>query len=621
MLLRFSIISLVSLLSGGALTSVAFSAEQTSAATLPAQANAESPRYGWITGPDGWYVTQSSTPFGQAGMERILRLDFDGGQSASPPWADTRYSESDAYFSPDGARVCFVSNRPAPAVPANGASTTAASADIWCAELSDTGWTPARHLPEPVNSPATEYSPVLTSDGAIWFASDRPGGHGMGDLYRAMPQADGSWQVDNLGPTINSPYGEWNLELSPNGDMLLIEASHRAENRSVPGDLWLSRRADNSWSAPVPLSRLNTRGSELMARFQSGSEVVYGSGSGTEFQLKQASLQDFEPLPPTLAALSRSAHQLVLLDPQTLAVRQRFNVGTGPHEIASSADGRFAVVPSHGTHPRPHEQPIQPQELRWQAGISDGLSVLDLVSGEQTLLTLENCPQAHGAATTAQGERMWITCEGDGSLREINPQTAEQVARIELAPGVHKVMYLPASKLLVASNPDRGEVSLVRLESGEVITTVTGKGAEALAATADESALWVANGFEPSVCRIETKSGRNTGCWPSGGSFPIALAVDEARGLVWIARSGSSDLAALSLDGHQISREIPLPSPPLGMALDAVHGRLYLTLPRLNEVIMLDIDSGEIIRRQTGIMEADDLDLIPAAAFASPPDT
>ena len=142
-----------------------------------------------------------------------------------------------------------------------------------------------------------------------------------------------------------------------------------------------------------------------------------------------------------------------------------------------------------------------------------------------------------------------------------------------------------------------------------------------LAASADEASLFVVNAQARTVCRIGLPAFEMINCFPTGGAFPIAAAVDSQAGVLWLARLGSTDLAGLSLDTAEQVTHIELPSPPLGLALDARDGQLYVTLPRDNAVLRIDTASGEVSARATGIMEADDLDLLPPAVFEAGPDT
>ena len=57
------------------------------------------------------------------------------------------------------------------------------------------------------------------------------------------------------------------------------------------------------------------------------------------------------------------------------------------------------------------------------------------------------------------------------------------------------------------------------------------------------------------------------------------------------------------------------------MAFDARNRRLYVGLPRRNEVLLIDADTAETLAVTDDIMEVDDIDLVPAAHFMFAPDT
>ncbi len=185
------------------------------------------------------------------------------GEPAPAPFSG-QYSDSDPFVSPDGQWLYFVSTRPA------GVPDDEQDADIWRYSLADEG-RPERLA---INSPAAEYSPVVTASGSIYFASARQGGTGQGDLYCAAPVAGGFAPARLLGPALNSPTGEWNLWVSPDETEMIFEASARTTNVSAAGDLYYSWRTDAGWTAATPIRALNSRDSDLMPRLHPDGELL-----------------------------------------------------------------------------------------------------------------------------------------------------------------------------------------------------------------------------------------------------------------------------------------------------------------------------------------------------------
>lgn len=570
--------------------------------------NTPMPEYGLVEGPDGAYLTRRDGAWGESTQSRIIFYD-NSGASRTPTFARTDANEAHFFFDTEGQVGYFTSDR-----------ANKGDMDIWTVQWRNNRWRKPLRLPEPVNSPQAEYSPVIGPDGVLYFASTRLVDRGQGDIYEAR-RAEDFWSVERLSDAVNSEHGEWNIGFSLDGAVMFVEASERNSNISALGDLYASRHTSAGWTASVPLSRLNTNGSELMVRALDGGAMVYASSSGDDVDLVAAAPEDLRFIAPSLAAVSRSSGSVRILDPLTLVERARIPVGEGPHDIASSEDGRTAIVPLLGRFPAPHENPILPSQLRWVSRPSAGFTVVDLVTGEHKTFPMENCREPHGAAITAQGRRAWITCEDVGEIREINPQTGETLNSFKTGKGVHKVMLLADKRMLAASNPDTGEAYLINLVSGDTSNFETGAGAEGLAASLDETTLWVAQNAAGTVCAIDVDTKTQTDCHSTGGAFPIALAVDEVAKTLWVLHNASSDLSAMSLDTGEITNKISLPSPPLGMAFNAAARRLYVTMPRRNEVIVIDADTLQILETASNVMEGDDLDLIPSTQFQSPPDT
>lgn len=230
------------------------------------------PEYGLVKGPDGYYLTRQDGEWGKPNKSAIWFYSFDDDDAVKPVWANHDADESDFYYTKEKSLGCFISNR------------KNHNADIWCVAWRDGAWGSPEKLEAPINSSASEFSPVIRPNGDIYFASDRDGGYGLGDLYRAR-QIDGAWTVENMGPEINSPGGEWNLEISPHGNHLIFETSHRETNVSIAGDLYVAENQHGKWSATGPIKALNTAGSELMLRYLDNHTVVFTRSSGGDADL------------------------------------------------------------------------------------------------------------------------------------------------------------------------------------------------------------------------------------------------------------------------------------------------------------------------------------------------
>lgn len=199
---------------------------------------------------DLWFVR--SSPQFRGWRLKVSRCTRSGWSTASDAPIAGDGVEADPWFSRDGRAVWFISTRTSDGVKGRGL-------DIWRATRDRAGrWGAPQRLPEPINSAGNEWFPRLDRDGWLYFGSDRPGGLGRTDIWRARELRGGRWTVENLGPEINSEGDEYEALPSPDGRWLLLSAD----------GYYRSDRTGGGWSKRVRLgSEINGNGSEIGAAF------------------------------------------------------------------------------------------------------------------------------------------------------------------------------------------------------------------------------------------------------------------------------------------------------------------------------------------------------------------
>lgn len=193
--------------------------------------------------------------------------------------------EADPFFSADGSRLEFISSRPRP-------DPKRTDLDLWHVERDAAGtWGTPVAYPEPVNSSATEWFPRPGPDGWLYFGSNRPGGLGGNDIWRARQDAAGRWSVENLGPAINTAADEYEPLPSADGKRLIVMA----------GDgLYESRKTAAGWGAKKKLGpEVTANGTEIGAVFSpSGRSLLFsrdtkGPDSGEFFVWHETGEEDW----------------------------------------------------------------------------------------------------------------------------------------------------------------------------------------------------------------------------------------------------------------------------------------------------------------------------------------
>jgi hypothetical protein len=158
------------------------------------------------------------------------------------------------------------------------------SGDIWVTTRASTAdsWGPPRNLGPIVNSASADSVPKLSADGlSLFFASSRPGGFGMRDVWMSTRLSRSEpWQAPvNLGPAVNTQHNEWCPGISPDGLTLIV-------NSTRPGglggeDLWVTTRVTRSspWRSLVHLDeRINSPGEDAKPEFSAdGATLLFMS--------------------------------------------------------------------------------------------------------------------------------------------------------------------------------------------------------------------------------------------------------------------------------------------------------------------------------------------------------
>jgi hypothetical protein len=176
--------------------------------------------------------------------------------------------EADPWFTHDGHTLYFISTRSTDGIQGRGL-------DLWrVSRDASKKWQAPERLPKPISSAAREWFPRIGADGWLYFGSDRPGGLGKTDLWRAR-EADGKWSVENLGPSINTPANEYEAEISPDGKTMIV----------MTGDgLYESALREGRWQPRHRLpAMINVNATEVGALFSpSGQSLLFARDTGPE---------------------------------------------------------------------------------------------------------------------------------------------------------------------------------------------------------------------------------------------------------------------------------------------------------------------------------------------------
>lgn len=210
-------------------------------------------------------------------------------------FSDPRYSDSDPQISGDGRELWFVSDRPL-----EGAGAPRPDLNVWRVRRAGEGWS----APEPVaqaNSAGVELGPEVHA-GVLTFNSTRRGGPGGLDIWSA-PLAGGSAPTP-LPEPVNSRFNEGDFTLSPDGRVALFWSDRPGGHGG--GDIWMSVRTGEGWEEAVNLGPVvNSKGFDFTPSFSADGRTLFFAST------REGAMADIYAAPvsavPVLAAALRQA--------------------------------------------------------------------------------------------------------------------------------------------------------------------------------------------------------------------------------------------------------------------------------------------------------------------------
>ncbi|MBC7921754.1 MAG: PD40 domain-containing protein [Ferruginibacter sp.] len=218
---------------------------------LGAPINSPATEYGPVISADEsvlMYTTLKSS-IDKATAVRTETEDILIAQKEADAWGaprsiglNTKSNIGSVGLSPDGQRLLlYVGGR------------NANNGDLFISQLTGRQWGAPVKLNGKVNSSYQENSGSVTPDEkTLYFSSNRPGGLGGYDVYRATKNDRGEWDhVVNLGAPVNSRYDEDAPFIHPDRKTLYFSANGR--NSMGGNDVFRSVYENGTWSVPSNL--------------------------------------------------------------------------------------------------------------------------------------------------------------------------------------------------------------------------------------------------------------------------------------------------------------------------------------------------------------------------------
>lgn len=284
-----------------------------------------------------------------------------------------------------------------------------------------------------------------------------------------------------------------------------------------------------------------------------------------------------------LAVVHKDVHRMALYDADTGGELAVFPTGTGPHEVAVSGDGRWAVATDYGT----------------QGPGGSTLTVVDLERGQAAGTIALPYARPHGAKFLPDHRTLVVTAERDGKLLLVDVPRGEVTG--ELATGQrtsHMVSLSPDGRTAYTANITDGTLSIVPLDGSAATIVPVGSQTEAINTAPDGRTVWLGSNNTGMVFVVDVAAGRvvdsvQTAGWP----YRIEFTPDTRLAIVTNPEAGEVRLIdAVTRQVRSVVSTGP-GSQPFGIAVDPRGNRAWITLRGSGEVAEIALPEGAITRR------------------------
>lgn len=296
-----------------------------------------------------------------------------------------------------------------------------------------------------------------------------------------------------------------------------------------------------------------------------------------------------------LLALSKAAHTLAIVDPATLKVLARIPVGTDPHEVVASTDGKTAYVCIYG------------------GGSFYEINVIDLVA-QKPLTNIDTRPLYGPHDIAFVDGKAWFTAEGSKAIGRYDPQSG----KLDWSMGTgqdrtHMIHVTADGKKIYTTNMSSGTVSILTgtlIQPGqnappnakpreEWIQTVipTALGSEGFDVSPDGGELWTAASSDGTISVIDLAAKKLKTKIDAKvlGANRLKFTPDGKQAFVSSLSTG--ELTVVDAASHKEIKRLKLGRGAAGILMDPEGGRAFVACSADNYIAVVDLKTLEVVNR------------------------
>lgn len=291
----------------------------------------------------------------------------------------------------------------------------------------------------------------------------------------------------------------------------------------------------------------------------------------------------------SLLALSKTNHTLAIVDPASLKVLAHVPVGSDPHEVIASADGKTAYVTIYG------------------GGSLHEINVIDIVA-QKPLMNIDTRPLFGPHGIVFVNGKVWFSAEGSKAIGSYDPSSNKLDWSMGTGQDRTHMIYVTAdTKKIYTTNISSGTVSILsdtivtppfpgakpREEWTQTIIP-TAKGSEGFDVLPDGSELWTASSENGviSVIDLNTKTLKTKIDAKVQGANRLKFTTDGKMAFISSLQSG--DLTVYDVASRKEIKRIKIGHGAAGILMDPNGSRIFVACTPDNYVAVIDLKTLEV---------------------------
>lgn len=285
----------------------------------------------------------------------------------------------------------------------------------------------------------------------------------------------------------------------------------------------------------------------------------------------------FQSHQSALLVLNKSESTLAIIDPATLKVLARVPTGEAPHELAASADGRFAFVCNYGTGDRP----------------GSTISVIDIDARKEIKrVDLGALLRPHGI--TESNGKIYFTIEGSRAVARYDPAAGRVDWTMGTGQtGTHMVVAAKTSGKLYTANIGSDTVSAIEPVKGpgvwRIAQVAVGKGPEGIDISPDDREVWVAHRNDGGLSIIDTATDKVKETIKVGRS-PIRVKFTPDGKRVLVSDAQGNEVVVFDAATRKELKRIQVGAVPVGILMQPDGRRAFVASTQANKVSVINLD-------------------------------